>query len=211
MPLAGRPPLGRRAFLLGAPATLWIGCSSSGGTAPDPEPTPPTPVGYDDIADVIYRPGATDEGLLTLLNARAVTRTSAEPVITAPTEGAELAASMTFTYQAGATARRRIQRGGARDWSLPGWLTLERSAFAHGAPMNGDAFFVAFSTTGHPKFMRIFTQDMSYVPTDAEWQHLATAGDTITLTVTRAIYEENRLTEDGGPYVGKPLHFSVVP
>jgi len=196
----------RRLLLVATPAVLWSACSSD---APEPDAAGTTPVERGDISDVIYRPGTTDEGILTLLDAHPVSEPASEPVVTTPAEGTHLTELTTFEYRASATALRRVRAPRAHAWSLPDFLTLERTAFAHGAPMNGDAFFVVFSTSRAPKLLRVFTQDKSYVPTDDEWQRLASAGETITLTLTRAIFEQGRLTSDGGPFVGKPLHFSV--
>lgn len=198
------PSKGRRLLLVAAPAVLLGACSSD---TSEPAASGATLVDRADIADVIYRTGATDEGLLTLLNARPVSEPSAEPVVTAPAEAAHLTTLTSFEYRAGATALRRVRR--ARAWSLADFFALERSAFAHGAPMNGDAFLLAFSTRRAPKLLRVFTQDKSYAPTDDEWQRLAAAGETITLTLTRASFEQGRLTADGGPFIGKPLHFSA--
>ena len=206
MQLREPPSRGRRLLLVAAPAVVWSACSSN---AAEPETADTTVVERSDIADVIYRTGATDEGILTLLNARRVSEPSAEPVVTTPAEAAHLTSPTTFEYRAGATALRRAPARRARSWSLVDFFALERSALAHGAPMNGDAFFVAFSSSRTPKLLRVFTQDKSYVPTDDEWQRLAGAGETITLTLTRAIFEQGRITSDGGPFVGKPLRFTV--
>lgn len=206
MPFREPPNPSRRLLLVAAPAALWSACSSD---APAPETSGTTLVDHSEIADVIYRPGTTDEGILTLLNARPVNEPAAEPVVTAPAESTHLTAPTTFEYRAGATALRRARGRRGHAWSFSDSFTLERSAFAHGAPMNGQAFFLVFSSSRAPKLLRVFTQDASYVPTDDEWQRLASAGETLTLTLTRAIFEQGRLTSDGGPFVGKPLHFSV--
>ncbi|HSU38083.1 MAG TPA: hypothetical protein VLJ38_00915 [Polyangiaceae bacterium] len=198
------PSKGRRLLLVAAPAVLLGACSSD---TPEPAGSGAPLVDRADIADVIYRTGATDEGLLTLLNARPVSEPSAEPVVTAPAEAANLTPLTSFEYRAGTTALRRVRR--ARAWSLDDFFALERTAFAHGAPMNGDAFLLAFSTSRAPKLLRVFTQDKSYAPTDDEWQRLAAAGEIITLTLTRGVFEQGRLIADGGPFVGKPLHFSA--
>ena len=196
----------RRAFLVAAPAAVWCACSSP---EPEAETSAPALVGRSDITDVIYRPGATDEGVLTLLNARPVELAASEPIVTAPAEAARLTLPTTFEYGVGATTFRRARTRVKRAFALGDWFVLERSAFAHGAPMNGDAFFLVFSTSHDQKLLRVFTQDKSYVPTDDEWQRLAAAGDTITLTLTRGIFEQGRLTSDGGPFVGKAVHFSI--
>jgi hypothetical protein len=200
--------LRRRTLLVAAPVVVFYACASR---APESETSVPEAVGRADIVDVIYRPGATDEGILTLLNASVVDSPANEPVVTAPADAAALTTTTTFEYRVGTTAFGRAPRRRTRNWSLPAWLTLERNAFAHGAPMNGDAFFLVFSTSHAPKLLRVFTQDKSYVPSDDEWQRLAGAGETITLRIMRGIFEQGRLTTDGGPFASKPVHFSVAP
>src|SRR4051794_32370842 len=130
----------RRLLLVATPAAIWSACSSN---APETEGAGATLVDRADIADVIYRSGSTDEGVLTLLNAQPVSELAAEPILTAPAEGAQLTTLTTFEYRAGATALRRVPGRRARAWPVADWFVLERCAFAHGAPMNGDAFFVA--------------------------------------------------------------------
>jgi hypothetical protein len=190
-------------------AAASLACCACSGAPPDAAPSPAPQITREDIADVIYRPGTNDEGVLTLLNSPPVDKPSAEPVITTPADQAKLMAATTFSYQVGTTATRDGAR--ARAWSLPEWFTLERSAFAHGTPMNGDGYLLVFSTSHAPKLLRVVTLDQSYVPTDDEWQRLAGASEVVTLTLTRAILEESRLTADGGPFVGKPIHFTVGP
>lgn len=163
-----------------------------------------------DIVDVIYEPPSNDEGVLTLLGAPAVSELSASAIVTAPTDQATLSGPMTFTYRLGAGALRERDHTRVRRSAWPEWLTLERSAYAHGAPMNGDAFLLVFSTETDPKLLRVFTQEKSYSPSDDEWQRLAQASGVVTLTVTHAIFEQGRLTEDGGPFTGAPVHFTVV-
>src|SRR6185295_6993731 len=107
-------------------------------------------------------------------------------------------------------AARKHARPAARVRWVENWLTLEGTAYAHGAAMNGDAFLLVFSTKSRGKLLRVFTQARAYAPTVAEWQRLVDAHEVVTLTVTRATFEEGRLTADGGPFVGKPLQFSIV-
>lgn len=186
---------------------LFGACSSSAPRDSVPAPAP-AGVSRADIVDVIYEQGTNDEGVLTLLGAPVVGDPSAEPVVTAPLEHAALSTPETFTYHVGASARHVRPRPSHHGW--PAWLTLEHSAFAHGIPMNGDAFLLVFSTPGDSKVLRVFTQDRSYVPSTDEWQRLSGESGPFTLTITHAIFEQGRLTEDGGPFVGQALHFSVV-
>jgi hypothetical protein len=184
------------------------GCSSSGaGDAPDPAPTAPA-----DIAGVSYGPGATDEGLITLLDARPVASALDLPVVTAPADRATLDAPITFAFRPSAAALRlRPPRGRVRRPALDlrELFTLERVAYAHGAPMNGEAFLLVFSTAREPHWLRVFLQGRSFTPSDAEWGRLAGAREPLSLTVTRAVFEEGRLTEDGGPFVGPAIEFTI--
>lgn len=185
---------------------LMIACSN-GGVEPE---THPGPSNAADVADVIYEPGTTDEGVLTLLDALPVSDPRNEPVVIAPSDQATLAERTVFTLAVGPSASRGHARPAARIRWIGDFLTLEGVAHAHGASMNGDAFLLVFSTKTHGKLLRVFTQERAYAPTVSEWQRLADAHEVVTLTVTRATFEAGRLTEDGGPFVGKPLRFTIA-
>jgi hypothetical protein len=188
---------------------VFAACSS--GARSDATPaSAPSSVSRAEIVDVIYEQGTNDEGVLTLLGAPAVSESSAEPVVTEPLDQAVLSAPETFAYRVGASARRERERRGPERRALPDWLTLERSAFAHGTPMNGDAFLLVFSTPSDPKVLRVFTQARSYVPSADEWRRLVEQSGFVTLTITHAIFEQGRLTEDGGPFVGQSVRFTIV-
>lgn len=160
-----------------------------------------------------YGPGATDEGLLTLLDARPVDSALDVPIVTAPADRSALSAPITFDFRPSAAAMRSRRPGVAQRRpiiDLSDLFTLERTAFAHGAPMNGEAFLLVFSTSREPHWLRVFLQGRSYVPSDAEWGRLAGAHESLSLTVTRAVFEEGRLTPDGGPFVGQPIQFTIA-
>jgi hypothetical protein len=159
---------------------------------------------------VIYEPGTNDEGVLTLLGAPTVNEPSATPVVTAPLDQATLSGPVAFSYRLGASAARDRVHARKHGVLWPEWLTLERAAYAHGAPMNGDAFLLVFSAANEPKLLRVFTQDRSYQPSADEWQRLAQASGVVTFAVTHAIFEQGRITEDGGPFVGSAVHFTVA-
>jgi hypothetical protein len=161
---------------------------------------------------VSYGPGATDEGLLTLLGARPVASTLDMPIVTAPVDRAALSAPITFAFRPSAAAlHRRPSRSEVRRpaFELGDLFVLERSAYAHGAPMNGEAFLLVFSTELEPRWLRVFLQGRSFTPSDAEWARLAGAHEPLSLVVTRAVFEEGRLTADGGPFVGPAIEFTI--
>lgn len=77
--------------------------------------------------------------------------------------------------------------------------------------MNGPAFLLTFSTPSNSKILRVFTQETSYSPADAEWQRLLATGSEIKLTVTLAIFDEGLIVPQGGPFVSAPVRFSPQP
>ena len=87
---------------------------------------------------------------------------------------------------------------------------VERAAFAHGAPFNGTAFYLVFSTDQDEQILRVFTNATSYTPDEAAWEKLSAAEGTIKLEIMSAIFENNLLTSDGGPYDGSSITLSCV-
>ena len=207
-----------RGFGLALLASAWLyssACSSSSG-AGNSEPV--------DVSDAIYVGEANDEGLVALLSAKTMEKPSSTPVITAPAEGEQPSGPVEFTYRIGAMSQLRSPEKPSRfvspllrelSPSLPELSPFLRELFAgehvahaHGAAMNGPAFLLTFSTAGNDKLLRVFTQETSYLPSDAEWQRLVVPAKEITLTVTVAIFDEGLILRDGGPFVSAPLHFA---
>ncbi len=178
------------------------------------EPAPHAAHSQHDISDVVYGTGTNDEGLLVLLDAPVVGSVADGPVILEPPDQAALKERTVFSFRAQATAARSpVPRANARRSRFFSWLedqlVLERSAHAHGDPMNGDAYLLTFSTHSQPRLLRVFTRETLFAPTVEQWQTLAAGSDPITLSLTRASFEEGRLAEGGGPFVSKPVHFSI--
>jgi hypothetical protein len=86
-----------------------------------------------------------------------------------------------------------------------------RSAHAHGTPFTGTATFLVFSVDTDPKLVRVLTSETSYTPEQAAWDKLAAAGKSITLTLVTALFEQNRVLQDGGPFAGSASQFTVTP
>jgi hypothetical protein len=184
---------------------LLGGCSSDGA-----EHRPPAQTNRD-LGDVLYEPGTNDEGLLVLLDAAPVNDAAREPMLTSPLDGAVLAQHVLVSFDAGAASlfRRRPSPRKAPNFMLD-LLTLERTAHAHGAPMNGDAYLIAFSADDGRALLRVFTHDTSFAVSGTPWQKLTATTRPVTLQVTRGTFEEGRLTADGGPYVSQPVYFTVT-
>jgi hypothetical protein len=84
-----------------------------------------------------------------------------------------------------------------------------RAAHAHGTPYSGQATLLVFSTDADPKLLRVFTSETSYTPTDATWRKLVDAKAPITLSLTGAAFEQNRLAQGTQPRLGTPYQFTI--
>src|SRR6188768_1731698 len=133
--------------LLGALALL--GCGSTPEQAPATNAR--TVVTAADIADVIYRPGTSDEGLLTLLNAPMEDDAHAAPTVAAPANHAVVSGPTEVVFSVGAPLTRRAPPSERAAFRFDPWSLFEGTAYAHGPIMNGEAFFLAFeSKAGKP-------------------------------------------------------------
>ena len=72
----------------------------------------------------------------------------------------------------------------------------------HGDPVNGRAYLVVFSTAADPELLRVFTTNLSYTPDATAWGTLTGAGEAVSVTITSAVFEQNRVAQGGGPWVG---------
>lgn len=192
------------AAVLALQAGLWA-CGSGGGGGTAGSAAAP------DMEGVVYAGTANDEALYALLTAKVTADAAQAAVFDVPAEGAALPEDTPATFQwhvAGASAA--VSPKGAV-WAALGSLVGEREALAHGAPVNGRAYLVVFSTPGDDKLLRVFTTDLSYTPDATAWAALTSAKGTISATVTNALFEEGRITQGGGPFQGKTVTFSITP
>lgn len=202
------PPARALRFSALLPALFVVACSSS-EDAPAEAANPA-------LSDVVYAGQATDEGLETLLAAAAVDDATQAAVMLDPADGATVsgATPAKLTWKVGApTATLTVPV--ARPSGPSFWQRLGRAldpigtAHAHGAPMNGRAYFVTVSASGDAKVLRVFTTDLSFTPDAAAWQKLQAAAAPLTVTIVNAIYEEGRIVADGGPFQGVPSTFAI--
>jgi hypothetical protein len=168
-------------------------------------------------ADVIYDTGTTDEALSKLLDAQPKNDPARAPTFTSPTPNQKLSAATpaTFSWKATPTGMRRaappkerFALGPSIESTAAGPIGGERSAHAHGDPLNGRAYFVVFSASGNV-VVRVFTTKTSYTPDDAAWTKLKGVKAPITATITSASFDNNNLTPDGGPFAGTPVTFTI--
>jgi hypothetical protein len=166
------------------------------------------------LADVVYVGTATDESLELMLDASPTSSPTKGAQFDAPVPDAMLPAATPATFAWHTTSTVQFQRHSpqaqemALDWER--WVGVPE-ALAHGTPLSGKASLLVVSSAKDTKLLRVFTNVSSYTPTVAEWKKLAAAGGTLTATVTTATFDTNKLTQDGGPFSGVPVKFSVTP
>ncbi|NUQ72648.1 MAG: hypothetical protein HUU21_03755 [Polyangiaceae bacterium] len=173
--------------------------------------TQPTEPGTTDLTDVIYESGATDEALVALLSAKSIEDPAMGAALTAPAQGAELPPTPpTFTWGVGGAGALILPPVAPRRLKLAFELFgPERAAEAHGAPVNGNAYFLVFSTPKNSRLVRVFTTTLSYTPDAAAWSRMKAAGAPITASVLTGTFANNRLAEGGGPFAGSPTTFTI--
>lgn len=211
--------LARRLSFIAASAAAISAALYTGACAPE-DTTDPAPTGGDPIDDVIYQPGATDEGLRALLAAEPEVRAAQAAILDTPADGASLPASpppeLTWHIRdplgaAGGPRRRERARGEARRTALGELLGPAREARAHGAPMNGRGYLLIFTGPGGEALVRVFTTALAYTPHEATWAELHAAGGPITVEIINAVFEDNAIAAGGGPFAGEPITFSIAP
>jgi hypothetical protein len=199
---------------------LILPCLLSACAAEKTPPEPNTTGQADDLSDVVYEGVATDDALIELLSATAK-QGPGGTVFDELAEGAELAATTAPRFAWHVSASAEMRPAPSRSTQGPRLAQRERSlleslagavsatAWAHGAPVNGRAYFLVLSTPKRPKALRVFTTELEYTPTAEAWQSVGT-GD-VTASMLGAIFENNRVASGGGPFEGQPLHVHVVP
>lgn len=193
---------------------VFVGTSvgaCGGGEAEGPtEPTGP------DLSGVIYAGAATDEALAAMLLAASKTDAAQGVVVDTPAAGATLPKDVPPTIEwhvKGSSASREVSPGErfVRAAKVFSSFWGPREAWAHGAPVNGRAYLLSFSTPKSPDLVRVFTTELSYTFDAASWTKLALTGEPVTLVVTNAIFEDNRVAQDGGPFAGEAATFLIGP
>lgn len=210
--------------------TLVAGCGDSGAGAGGSGGAPAV------IPDVVYEALASDEAYEALLAATPIEDTAEAAYVTSPAEGAALGAASpeTFEWRVGPTEARWApvtpsgprfgaarHAEGARPGSVHGWLTgapvdvllgpalSARQAAAHGPPVNGRAYYLVVEDAAGAIVHHVFTLDLSHTPSPEAWALLAAAEGPLRGHVVNAIFEDNRIVEDGGPFLGPSVTFSV--
>ena len=150
---------------------------------------------------------------------------SSPPGLQRPTDGVALEGDATQT-QLSAFLQRE-----AKEWAWAGGqfdAPDDRATLAASAPQTfswhadpadfaeGDApgdvvmtHLLEFSANQSSKVLRVFTTLPQYTPDTAAWQKLVAAHDPITVSLTTGSFVAADLPEDGGPFIGQALAFTI--
>jgi hypothetical protein len=203
--------VGRHSFIalvaLALAAPISAGCGDdTGGTG-----------GAASTADVIFEAEATDEALEALLAATDVDDPTQAARLVAPSAGATLDASTPakFSWTVGASASLLPAR--ERSVATTAWAELAallgpvRSAHAHGTPVNGRGYLLVIEDAEGTTAQRVFTLAFDHTPSASAWEKLAAAPQPLRASVRSAIFENNRIATDGGPWSGPSTEFTIAP
>jgi hypothetical protein len=189
------------------------------------------------VGDVVLEGTVTDEAYdamdVALGGGAPQDDASKAATLDAPADGASLprATAPTFSWHFGAGMTERAPLPGhidqrwsfgpayqstkaaGIDWAAPLRMLLSPvcAAHAHGDPFNGTGTFLVFSTDTTPNLVRVFTSNTTYTPSAEAWGKMTSAGKPITLKLVSAIFESNRVAQDGGPFAGSSTTFTVAP
>lgn len=109
-----------------------------------------------------------------------------------------------------ARTEKQQQPNGFAHGLLKSLLSGVPSAHAHGTPVNGPGYFLVISTTSDPKLVRVFTNSFDYKIEQADWDRMKAVGAEMTAKVIWADFETNRVLNDGGPWDGTPVTFTIA-
>ncbi|HKO47381.1 MAG TPA: hypothetical protein VJV79_06645 [Polyangiaceae bacterium] len=178
--------------------------------------------GQQDISNVIYLGGVTDEALIRLLDVPAKNDARQALLVTSPDLSAPLAKDSPAAWQfqlaseasRAPTPRLRPARAQSTQWrrslhEVLQLLTPVRVAHAHGAPYNGTAYYLVFSDADGKQRLQVFTTETSFTPEAVDWQNLVQAPQPLKLEITSAFFEDNDVPTDGGPFIGGTFPFRI--
>jgi len=194
-------------------------CKGSGGAGGTDQVNPL-------VADVVFEGGATDEAAVSLLQATLVNDPTSAANFTSPANMAVVSATSTPTFSwmtsspsgANDAPAKNVRVVLTEPPTTAEALTREtlavvfsgiRSAYAHGTPTSGPAYFLNFSTTANAKLLRVFTTNTSYTPDATAFGKLKGANDVIHAVITNASFDQNRIAQSGGPWKGTEITFTV--
>jgi hypothetical protein len=171
------------------------------------------------LEDVVFEGGTNDEAMLALLaklDSGATVDPAQAPTLTSPQETTLSAANNpTFTWQIGEATSARLVPGervvqASHGLRLFTWLTAGvGEAHAHGAPFTGYATLLVISNADNKALMRAFTGELTFTPFLDDWAKVADAQQPVTMTLTGALFDNNRVIE--GPFEGTSVQLTIEP
>jgi hypothetical protein len=197
--------------------SVGAGCKGTAGAGGSDQTNPL-------VLDVVFEGGATDEAAVALLQATLVSDPTSAANFTAPINMMVVpaASAPTFSWKIGVAAADRppsdVRFTLLEPPSIPQKLATRAlgallsgvpSAYAHGTPVSGPAYFLNFSTATNPKLLRVFTTNMTYTPDATVFAKLKAAATTIHAVITNAQFDQNRIAQAGGPWKGNEITFTI--
>lgn len=168
---------------------------------------------------VVYIGGATDEALDALLAASPKSDAGKAVTFEAPTKDEVLPGDERYTFiwnEAGAEARidpllfrPKDRQHSPLERALGALFQGTPKAYAHGDPISGVAYYLTFSSSSERDLVRVFTTGTDYTIGANEWAKLRGVEGTISLRLTWAEFETNRIVEGGGPWESPALTFTI--
>ncbi|HEY0465526.1 MAG TPA: hypothetical protein VGC79_15025 [Polyangiaceae bacterium] len=199
---------------------LLASCSSDKASAP---------TGEQDLSNVIYVGGeVTDEALERMLDTPVKNDPRHAATIDSPDFSAPLSKDSPFTLKFHLVSELTRAPGPhsipakntSSKWQRPlhellQFLAPERIAHAHGAPYNGTAYYLVITDADSKTRLQVFTPaadatgQVVFTPEDMDWQNLVQAPQPLKLEISSAVFEENAVPVDGGPFVGGTFPFRI--
>jgi hypothetical protein len=174
-----------------------------------------------DLEGVVYVGRTTDEALEYLLDRTPEDRESQRLVIDSPAADATLSKDEppVISYHNAVTGQLE-RRPAPSHYVAPAWTLRARTdlsnlfgpvraAHAHGTPFNGLAYFLEVDDADGNHGLRVFTDQPSYTPESVAWAALSGLSQPLRLTIVLAIFEENEVLANSGPYLGGSIEFRV--
>ncbi len=195
--------------IVSAVASVWIatfvGCGEE-ETAGEPAPT-----------DVVFEGGTNEEALNAFLAATPTHDPTKTAVFDWPSDTEQLPASTpsSFCWHIGepqgawAPLPDRLEPPAAPRSPFEGLFAGVPSAHAEALPLSGAAYYITFTDPDGNALLRGFTTATNFVPSQEAWAELDAADVPITVTVTWAEFDANRLREGGGPWSGEPITVGI--
>ncbi len=172
---------------------------------------------------VVYEGGTNDEALVELKALPPIDDPAQTASFTAPVEGAVLAAatpvafSWTLPQQGAYASPPRLLDATpsvgpaerAVTWALGEVFAWVPEAHAHGEPLNGRGYQLVFAGSDGDVVLEVFTALTSYSPTQEAWGKLSSGPAPLEARLVSAAFENNRVAQDGGPFAGGAITFTI--